>query len=1063
MNSRILTGALAAAIAGAVILLPGAASAFTDPCGVDSNPIVCENSKPGLDVEDWYSPSAWGPIEGFTTKTSVLPGETVQLKVKSSQPFNVSFLRLGYYNGDGARKMPTSPTTLFPANNQSPCLSGSGTGLVDCGNWTTNVTWAVPSTAVSGIYLAIMDIPGGAGYMPYPFVVRETDGNSDIVVQTSDQTWQAYNAYGGQSLYIGGGPAPDGRAYKVSYNRPLEIALDNGVFASEFPMLQWLERNGYDVSYVSGIDVATIPSLLMNHDVYISSGHDEYWTQSQWDNVTAAREAGVNLAFFSGNEVFWRTRLEPSIASGAAANRTLVCYKETKLSDSPPNGVPDPSGQWTGTWMDPNGAGTGGYKPQNQLTGTLFRVNGYRSDAMTVPAAYKNLRLWRNTSITSLGSGQVATFPSGTLGYEWDLSPEDSFRPPGAVDFSSTTITITDGTLLLDNGNNYGNGVATHSIVMYRDESSDALVFGAGTVQWSWGLSGFHTQAESTPDVRMQQATVNLLADMGVQPLTRQSNLVAATQSADTSGPTVTVNAPSSGATVPMLTPVTVSGTAAEVGGGQLARVEYSVDGGTTWAKANGLASWSFTWIPQATGSATLKVRGIDDSLNIGATSNRTVTVGPQQCPCTVFPPNTTPAVVDSGDGSAVELGAKFRSSAAGTVTGVKFYKSAANTGTHLGRIWSTGGSLLASGPFTNETASGWQTLTLASPLPIAANTTYVVSYYAPNGRYSVNGGFFAGSSAGAAITELRSGIDGPNGVFRYATGGGFPNESWNDSNYWVDVIVDTVGVPTTPPTVTAKTPASGATGVGTNTAVTATFSADINPASLAFTLTPAGGSAVAGTVSYNGANLKATVQPNNALSPSTTYTASVQATDSWGNAMTSPHTWSFTTGAAPTCPCSLWSEVATPGNVNANDFSSVELGTKFSSSVAGQVLGVKFYKGSADTGTHTGSLWTDTGVLVATGTFTNETASGWQTMLFATPVSISAGTTYVVSYHAPGGRYSYNSGYFNNAVSSHPLTGLADAAAGGNGVYKYSGATTFPTETWGASNYWVDVVFTTS
>ena len=171
-------------------------------------------------------------------------------------------------------------------------------------------------------------------------------------MQTSDQTWQAYNDWGGQDLYGGGGPAYDGRAYKVSYNRPMRIAGDNGILSAEYPMIYWLERNGYDVSYTSSIDVSTKPSILLDHKVFMSSGHDEYWNQAQWNNVVAAREAGVNLAFFSGNEVFWRTRLEPSIASGGGDNRTLVCYKMTKMRQNPPNGIADPSGQWTGTWVD---------------------------------------------------------------------------------------------------------------------------------------------------------------------------------------------------------------------------------------------------------------------------------------------------------------------------------------------------------------------------------------------------------------------------------------------------------------------------------------------------------------------------------------------------------------------------------------------------------------------------------------------------------------------------------------------------------------------------------------
>src|SRR5207248_4022568 len=139
--------------------------------------------------------------------------------------------------------------------NPAACLTDSTTGLVDCGNWPTTVSVTIPADAVSGLYIAGLDQVDGNGYMPYPFVVRNDASHSAVVVQTSDQTWQAYNSYGGQNLYDGGGPAPDGRAYQVSYNRPFGAGGANGIFGSEYPMISWLERNGYDVSYLSGLDV----------------------------------------------------------------------------------------------------------------------------------------------------------------------------------------------------------------------------------------------------------------------------------------------------------------------------------------------------------------------------------------------------------------------------------------------------------------------------------------------------------------------------------------------------------------------------------------------------------------------------------------------------------------------------------------------------------------------------------------------------------------------------------------------------------------------------------------
>ncbi|AEV84010.1 hypothetical protein ACWT_2988 [Actinoplanes sp. SE50] len=1059
---RLVSGALSALVAGAVVLPPAAVLAADDPCGVNSNPIVCENSKPGTPLEDWYGDASWGDIGGFTTKVSVQPGETLQMKVNSpDSTFTVTIYRLGYYKGDGARRMPTSPTTTFPLKNQGGCDSDA-TGLVDCGKWTVNATWAVPSDAVSGVYLAVFDQGDGNGYMPYPFVVANDNSHSDIVVQTSDETWQAYNKFGGQNLYEGGGPAPDGRAYKVSYNRPMRIAGDNGVLASEYPMISWLERNGYDVSYASNLDVSTKPALLPKHKVYLSSGHDEYWDQGIWNNVKAARAAGVNLAFFSGNEAFWRTRWEPSISAGGGDHRTLVSYKTTKTKQTPVNGVPDPSGQWTGTWMDPSGAGTGGNAPQNQITGTLFSVNGYRNDAMTVTSDFKKLRLWRDTRIPTLNDGEKVTFPVGTLGYEWDSDVDNAVRPPGAIRFSATTLQITDGTMLLDEGNNYGNGVATHSVVMYRDATSGALVFGAGTVQWSWGLSTQHTGPATVEDIRMQQATANVLADMNAFPKSFQTNLVYPSKTSDTVGPAVTVTAPVGGTTVPKLSPITITGTAADTGG-QLGRVEVSTDGGTTWNATVGLANWTYTWTPVTEGAATIKVRGIDDSLNFGTTRTVNVTVGPQQCPCTTYTPSTVPANVDSFDGSANELGAKFQVAVPASVTGVKFYKASTNTGTHVGKLYTLAGKLLASGTFTGETASGWQTLTFSKSVSIAANTTYVVSYYTPTGHYSYTSGYFSTKGAGDGIVkQLQSGVAGANGVYRYGTDGGFPNLSWGDTNYWVDAVVETSAATTTPPKVTVKSPADGDVGVARNAVVTATFDHDIDPATIAFTLT-AGGVNVPAKVAYDDTTRRATLQPDSALAASTAFTASVKATDLWGNAMTGATTWSFTTGTGVSCPCTVFSPSSTPDVESAGEAASLELGMRFTSAIDGYVTGVKFYKGDRNTGTHTGTLWSATGQQLATGTFTTESGSGWQTLKFATPVAIDAGTPYVVSYHTTVGFYSYSSGFFSADHTSYPLTGVADAATGHNGLFIQSAGTAFPTSTWNANNYWVDAIFSTT
>ena len=121
--------------------------------------------------------------------------------------------------------------------------------------------------------------------------------------------------------------------------------------------------------------------------------------------------------------------------------------------------------------------------------------------------------------------------------------------------------------------------------------------------------------------------------------------------------------------------------------------------------------------------------------------------------------------------------------------------------------------------------------------------------------------------------------------------------------------------------------------------------------------------------------------------------------------------------------------------------------------------MGIRFYKASTNTGTHVGALWSATGTPLASAPFTGETASGWQTVLFSTPVSVTAGTTYVASYFAPNGHYSVTSAAFTTAVDNPPLHAVANGTSP-NGVYIYGPASTFPTNTFNASNYWVDVLF---
>jgi hypothetical protein len=224
------------------------------------------------------------------------------------------------------------------------------------------------------------------------------------------------------------------------------------------------------------------------------------------------------------------------------------------------------------------------------------------------------MRFWRNTSIANLQPNEVATLSNGTLGYEWDEDPDNGFRPAGQIRLSTTVAT---GVMVLSEwGSSYdGNGSATHHLTLHK-RPSGALVFGAGTIQWPWGLDENHDRGSSSVvDVRMQQATVNLFADMQVQPASLQTGLVAASASTDTTRPSSTIASPANGANIPVGVPRTISGTAADTGG-VVGGVEVSVDGGATWHPAQGRGSWTYSWTPAAPGSVSIRSRATDDSLN---------------------------------------------------------------------------------------------------------------------------------------------------------------------------------------------------------------------------------------------------------------------------------------------------------------------------------------------------------------------------------------------------------------------------------------------------------------
>jgi Domain of unknown function (DUF4082)/Fibronectin type III domain len=543
-------------------------------------------------------------------------------------------------------------------------------------------------------------------------------------------------------------------------------------------------------------------------------------------------------------------------------------------------------------------------------------------------------------------------------------------------------------------------------------------------------------------------------------------------------------------------------------------------------------------------GTTTTTIDGLDNGTAYSFRVKATNADGdsPQSAPSSAVTPRATifdfqvPAVADAGDPTPVELGVKFRTDTAGTITGIRFYKAGANTGTHSGSLWSAGGERLAQATFTGESATGWQSVLFDSPVPVTPGATYVASYHAPNGHYSGTAGGLAQAVGNGPLQALANSAT-PNGVYSYSPSSTFPTSSFQAANYFVDVLFAatppgavtnvaaavagrtsasvTWDAPTgggepssyrvtpyvgssaqSPRIVSGSPPATSTTVTGLSEGITYTFrvqalngagagpesgpSNAVTPAASppsaptgliarpatrsaqvswnessgdspisSYTVTPFQGSTALTPVQVGGGTTSTTID---GLDNGSAYTFRVKATNADGD---SPQ-------SAPSnqvIPRATIFDFQVPAVADAGDPTPVELGVKFRTDTAGAVTGIRFYKATANTGTHTGSLWTTDGSRLAQATFISESASGWQTTTFDTPVPVTANTTYVASYHAPNGRYSTTFAAFDAAVSRPPLEAMANSASP-NGVYVYSDASAFPTATHNATNYFVDVLF---
>ncbi len=491
-----------------------------DSCASPANAIVAENCRPG--DPDWRPSGYSTAIEGYASAASVAHGDTLTFFVDTEATvFDLTIYRAGHYGGAGARQMIRQ--THIPGGTQPKCPEDPATGLISCSNWRPSYTMTIPPDWTTGVYMARFETEAAA-YNFTTFVVRNDSGTEDLLVQIPVTTYQAYNNYGGKSVYDSSSGAcvvsesGSPRAVAVTFDRPYANTFDdpNNFLRNDHLWVQWLESQGYSVSYVTNIDVhrwGTPGAIngLLKHRAFLSIGHDEYWSQEMWNAVMAARDAGVHLGFFSANTAYWRIRLEPSSAD--VGERILVTYKTVEA------GKPDPSGTPTSTWRDAAQYGL----PENQLIGSYYTGD---NDSLFFPIRVTSEmaqdRIYRYTGLRSLPPGTSATLGNELIGWEWGSVVASPLNPVGLEILAESPVA---GPLLTDAGNYINNQVgAAFSHVTRYTAPSGALVFSAGTIQWGWGLEG----REPNPVIR--QVTANVLADMGAQPATADASLVLDTR-----------------------------------------------------------------------------------------------------------------------------------------------------------------------------------------------------------------------------------------------------------------------------------------------------------------------------------------------------------------------------------------------------------------------------------------------------------------------------------------------------------------------------------------------------
>ncbi len=346
------------------------------PGSLYSAAVKAENAKPGTSA--WRITGNQTPtnIEGYASKVSVNQGNSFTLFVSTtSNSYVVEAFRMGYYQGLLGRLIWTSPTLTGFQQPACPILKPSNT--VEC-NWKPSLTIKTNSSWFPGDYL--LKLVGNNGAQKWvPITVRNDQSNAAVVVVNAVTTWEAYNLYGGYDLYSGPNGYSD-RATKVSFDRPYDYYFGQGAadfYGNELPLVALVEKMGLNVTYITDVDLQKRPSLISNHRVLISLGHDEYYSPQMRHALTVAQQNGTNLMFLGANAIFRRIRFE---STSLGPDRIEVNYRVASLD--PMNGVNN--AEVTTNW--PAGPDP---RPESALIGIQYACNPVRYDmVITDPSSW---------------------------------------------------------------------------------------------------------------------------------------------------------------------------------------------------------------------------------------------------------------------------------------------------------------------------------------------------------------------------------------------------------------------------------------------------------------------------------------------------------------------------------------------------------------------------------------------------------------------------------------------------------------------------------------------------